>query len=925
MNAILRNTLVLLFTGFFLLGCGDDLTSEDHLNNANNFIKESQYEEAIIELKNALLKDDSNARARATLGTIYFDQELYADADKELSRALSAGMDPTVVVPVLAQVLVALGELDRLEALSADGLDSQSRSTLLAAKGIAKLYQQDMEEGAELIDAASESQPASNYAKVAIARLSMVRGNPEEAREQLKQVFQDDRKYAPAWILKGDIERAEGESQKAMQAYSQAINLTKNKFEPLLNRAMVRIDMGKFEGAENDLNRLQRGYKSAETHPGVQFALGLVYIQAKKINEASEAMQKASEFPKNYPESLYYLAAIHADKGQSEKALNLVNQYLLMKPENPAGSKLAARLELGKKNFQSAERLLLPVLQQDGTDVDALNLLANARLGQGKNDSGIDLLTKIVELKPKSNDAKARLGAAYLASGNEELGIETLQAILEKSPSYDNADTLIVMYYLGQEDIPSAIQAASEYTKRNPKAKSYVLLARTHLVNDDKDQAKAAFDKALELKPGDPISGISLAEYALADKDYDAARGYYQQILEHDPAHMETRMRVAATYAMEGKDKEMLDSLDATLAAYPRAMEPRLVKARYFIARGEMEKAIPLFEALSEEQREHPDALETIATFELTTSRFNQAVGTISRLIDKKPNIADYHFMKSRAYAGLGEQEKMSAELNRTLELNPAHFGAKVAVARMALLSDDTPLFEEKLTELKKVAPQSPEVIQLDVAYASKSGDNKRAKELLEGLFEREPTTGNVIALASLRQSSGNLEGAIVQLETWVDTNPEDVTARAKLAEVYGSNNQVDKVMLQCREILKLEPDNIVALNNLAWYLLESDPKESMQYAERAVALAPDSSAVLDTLALAQLENKKLDEARKTIDRALNISPKSADIRFHEAKIRAAEGDSSGAIVAITSLLNRDEDFSQRDEAEAFLEKLRSQ
>tara|TARA_R110002049_G_scaffold150185_5_gene313327 strand:- start:1221 stop:3725 length:2505 start_codon:yes stop_codon:yes gene_type:complete len=834
-------------------------------------------------------------------------------------------MDPTVVVPVLAQVLVALGELDRLEALSADGLDSQSRSTLLAAKGIAKLYQQDMEEGAELIDAASESQPASNYAKVAIARLSMVRGNPEEAREQLKQVFQDDRKYAPAWILKGDIERAEGESQKAMQAYSQAINLTKNKFEPLLNRAMVRIDMGKFEGAENDLNRLQRGYKSAETHPGVQFALGLVYIQAKKINEASEAMQKASEFPKNYPESLYYLAAIHADKGQSEKALNLVNQYLLMKPENPAGSKLAARLELGKKNFQSAERLLLPVLQQDGTDVDALNLLANARLGQGKNDSGIDLLTKIVELKPKSNDAKARLGAAYLASGNEELGIETLQAILEKSPSYDNADTLIVMYYLGQEDIPSAIQAASEYTKRNPKAKSYVLLARTHLVNDDKDQAKAAFDKALELKPGDPISGISLAEYALADKDYDAARGYYQQVLEHDPAHMETRMRVAATYAMEGKDKEMLDSLDATLAAYPRAMEPRLVKARYFIARGEMEKAIPLFEALSEEQREHPDALETIATFELTTSRFNQAVGTISRLIDKKPNIADYHFMKSRAYAGLGEQEKMSAELNRTLELNPAHFGAKVAVARMALLSDDTPLFEEKLTELKKVAPQSPEVIQLDVAYASKSGDNKRAKELLEGLFEREPTTGNVIALASLRQSSGNLEGAIVQLETWVDTNPEDVTARAKLAEVYGSNNQVDKVMLQCREILKLEPDNIVALNNLAWYLLESDPKESMQYAERAVALAPDSSAVLDTLALAQLENKKLDEARKTIDRALNISPKSADIRFHEAKIRAAEGDSSGAIVAITSLLNRDEDFSQRDEAEAFLEKLRSQ
>ena len=925
MNAIRRNIPILLLIGSLLLGCGDDLSSEDHLNNANNFIKESQYEEAIIELKNALMKDDSNAQARATLGTIYFDQALYADADKELTRALSAGMDPTVVVPVLAQVLVVLGELDRLEALSADGLDAESRSTLLAAKGISRLYQQEIEEAGELIDAASESEPTSNYAKVAAARLSMVRGNPEEARKQLQQVFKDDDEYAAAWILLGDIERSQGDSKKAHHAYSKAIKYTNNRFEPLLNRAMVRIDMGKFADAESDLKRLEWEYKTAKTHPGVQFARGLVYINAKKVDEATEAMQKASEYSQNYPESLYYLAAIHADKGRSDKALSLVNEYLIMKPENAAGSKLAARLELGKKNFQSAERLLLPVVAENKDDVEALNLLANARLGQGKTDSGIDLLARISELQPKSNDAKARLGAAYLANGDEEQGIKILRGILKQSPTYDNADTLIVMYHLGQNDVPKAIQAAGEYTKRNPTAKSYVLLARTHLVNGDKDQAKAAFEKAQEQKPGDPVSGISLAEYALADKDYNAARAYYQQILEHNPAHMETRMRVAATYAMEGKDEEMLASLDETLAAYPRAMEPRLVKARYFIARGEMEKAIPLFEALSEEQREHPDALETIATFELATNRYNQAVGTISRLIDKKPNTADYHFMKSRAYAGLGEQQKMSAELNRCLELSPEHFGAKVATARLALLSDDNKVFEDKLNDLKKVAPQSSEVIQLEVAYASKSGDNTRATKLLEGLFEREPTTSNVIALASLRQSSGDMDGAIAQLETWVDANPADVTARAKLSEVYGSNNQVDEVMRQCREILKLEPDNIVALNNLAWYLLKRDPKESLQFAQRAVALAPDSSAVLDTLALAQFENNNLDEARKNIDRALTAAPKSPDIRFHEAKIRAAEGDKSGAMVAVSSLLNRDENFAEQEEAEAFLESLKSQ
>ncbi len=926
MNALLRNIPILLIVSSLLLGCGDDLTSEDHLNKANDFVNNSKYQEAIIELKNALLKDDSNAQARATLGTIYFDQIRYADADKELSRALSSGIDPAVVVPVLAQVLVKLGEFDRLDELPADGLDAESRSTLLAAQGISKLYQQDVEAASELIDAAVESEPSSVYAQVAAARMSMVRNKPDEARKQLQHVFKADKSNAAAWVLQGDIERVGGQSKKARQAYSRAIQLEKNNFEALLNRAMVRIDMGEFKEAEGDLRRLERVYKKTATlHPGVQFARGMVYIQSKQIAEASKALEKAAEFSDSYPESLYYLAAIYADQGRADKALNLVNQYLILKPENAAGSKLAAKLELGNKEFRNAERLLLPVVAENGEDIEAINLLANARLGQGKNDAGIELLTKIVELQPESNEAHARLGAAYLSAGAEELGIGTLQEILEKDPTYDNADTLIVMYYLSKNDVTAAIEAAQEYTKRNPQAKSYVLLARTYLVNDDKEQAKGAFVKALELTPGDPVAGTSLAEYALVDEDYETARAYYQQILEHNPAHMETRMRVAATFARQGRDKEMLESLDATLAAYPRAMEPRLVKARYYIAKGQMEKAIPLFEALSEEQKEEPDALETMATFELATSRFNQAVGTISRLIDKKPKTADYHFMKSRAYAGLGEKKKLSDELDRTLELNPDHFGAKIAVARMALLSDDMVVFEDRLAELKKVAPESSEVVQLEVAYASKEGDSKLAEELLEGLFEREPTTGNVIALAGLRQSAGDVNGAIARLEAWVEENPKDVIARARLAELYGSNNQVKDVMFQCRAILKLEPDNIAALNNLAWYMLDEDPEQALAYAEQAVALAPDASAVLDTLALAQLENNDVAAARQSIDRALSASPKSPDIRFHEAKIRAAEGDRRGAIVTLNSLLNREEEFAELAEAEAFLEQLKSQ
>ena len=68
-------------------------------------------------------------------------------------------------------------------------------------------------------------------------------------------------------------------------------------------------------------------------------------------------------------------------------------------------------------------------------------------------------------------------------------------------------------------------------------------------------------------------------------------------------------------YAVEGKEQEMMDSLQSTLAAYPRAMEPRLVKARYYIAKGQLEKVSPLFEELTEEQKQHPGRTDNACRF----------------------------------------------------------------------------------------------------------------------------------------------------------------------------------------------------------------------------------------------------------------------------------------------------------------------
>lgn len=928
MHPFLRILSMLLF-GTMLLACGDDLssddlTSEDHLNKAKTFLEQSDRPAAIGELKNAVKKDLNNARASSLLGMIYYETGAYEDADKELSRALSTGGDSTVVIPMLAKVLLSLGAFERLDTLTLDGLDPESRSVVQAAKGLSMIYRKNPVLAAEIIDTALQNKPHSPYAQVAAARLSMESGAFDEARSRLNEVIAKSPEYATAWKLLGDIESAQGQAMKAEIAYTNVINFSGKSFDAMLNRAMMRIYQGKFQSAREDLVALGSVFGQGRYHPGLQFAWGLMYLEMKQLDQARKTFFQVSEYSDNYPLTLYYLAAINLEKGFAAQALSDAYQFLGLVPDSVVGAKLAAKLELGQKGYSKAEKLLLPVVAAHPDDIEALNLLASAMLAQGKSREAVESLAKAAELQPDSIEARTRLGAGYLGSRSEELGTQTLRDILAKDPGYEQADILIVLNYLRQKNVPGAIQAAREYRDRNPSsATAYNLLGRAYIASEESEKAKDAFNKALELRPGDPGTDDSLADFALLEKDFEAARMYYQQVLEHNPDHMQARLKIAASYAVEGREQEMLDSLQSTLSVYPRAMEPRLVKARYHMAKGQLEKVMPLLEELTEEQMEHPDALVTLAAYELAVSRYNQALATLGKLLNISPNVSQYHYMRSKAYAGLGDMERSSAELERAVQLDPHHFYARIALARMALLSNRIDIFDKNLTELREVAPDNLDVMKLEVAFAQNRGDDKAALKLLETLFAQEPTTSNVIALAAHRQSVGDADGAIIQLQRWFDDHADDVKAREKLAEIYGSDNKVGGVVYQYHKILEVDPEHVMALNNLAWQLLDDDPGQALAYAEKANKLSPDSGQILDTLAMAQMKNNNIIKARKSIDRARALVPESPEMRFHEAQVSAAEGDANSAIDAMNSLLAQYEEFSERAEAEAFLKQLK--
>jgi protein O-mannosyl-transferase len=111
--------------------------------------------------------------------------------------------------------------------------------------------------------------------------------------------------------------------------------------------------------------------------------------------------------------------------------------------------------------------------------------------------------------------------------------------------------------------------------------------------------------------------------------------------------------------------------------------------------------------------------------------------------------------------------------------------------------------------------------------------------------------------------------------------------AHGNVAISLGKQGKIREAIAHYRELLRIRPGSLEALNNLAWHLAtdhedrDRDGPQALALVQRALELspAPDAST-LDTLAAALAENRRFDEAAKRAEQArdLAISRKNPEL-----------------------------------------------
>jgi tetratricopeptide (TPR) repeat protein len=83
---------------------------------------------------------------------------------------------------------------------------------------------------------------------------------------------------------------------------------------------------------------------------------------------------------------------------------------------------------------------------------------------------------------------------------------------------------------------------------------------------------------------------------------------------------------------------------------------------------------------------------------------------------------------------------------------------------------------------------------------------------------------------------------------------------------------------------LRAQPDHVATLNNLALALGQLKDPAAIGYAQKALKLAPNHPAVLDTAGWLQVQEGNLDGGLPLLEQAHALAPASAEIQLNLAK-----------------------------------------
>lgn len=518
----------------------------------------------------------------------------------------------------------------------------------------------------------------------------------------------------------------------------------------------------------------------------------------------------------------------------------------------------------------------------------------------------------------------------------------------------DDKPLMDALSHLEQGKFENALTSVDAYLESNAdKAEAYEIrgVALTYL-SKPKDGIKALEDSA-RLAPGVAAPLTKIGDIYVAMNQMDDARAAYKRAVEADASNRRAQARygiaLEAGHDYAAAIPHLVDSLKGVSPS--EASPAKIALGRALVLIGSPDMAVTVLEPLVNQRTAGSTAAVILGNAYLADGAYDAAVKTLSaarNVRDKDPGVA---YALGRAYAFLGKRnealEALSAAaanapqpaiVNR--EIASVHLAAgenteaetilrRLAASDQARASDlrfigdievsrgDLAAAEKTFSKMVKQFPDDPASYQKLGSLRAAMTRYKDAESTLEsGLKRLGPQADILHTLIIVRLRLNDLAGAREAADSLIEVAGDSAGARTLAGSVYEQAGQTQTAATYYREAIKIDSQNLVALNNLASVLsADGDFEHAVDYASRAHTIDPDNAVIAHNLGWISFNLGRLDAAKALLEEAESKDADNARLAYRLGRVYQALGDAALARTQYDKALSASEDFDGADDA----------
>lgn len=917
LSASLILTTLMLAAG--LSGCSKTETSASLLAEARQYQQKGDTKAALIQLKNAAAKSPEDAQIRFELASAYNQAGDGVSAEKEIRKAISLGFDSARAAPELVKSLLSQGKPDRAIAES-DAALAKAGPELLASRGDSYFALNDRVKAKQSYQQALDASPGMVGGLVGLARVAMLENDPFAANQLLDQALAANPKNAAVWFFRGSMLGGQGKSAEAIAAYSKVIELQPAYTNALIERAHLYIAAGKFELAKADVDAANKAVPGAVP---VLYAQALLDFKQDNFAAARESLQKVLRVASEHMPTLLLSGAVDLNLGSLEQAEQHLKKFLEKNPENAYARKLLAQTLLKSSQSANAAATLAPLLK-DGSQDPQLLALAGQTSIRGKDFAkATAYFEKASALAPNNAELHTSLGLSSLGQGNAVKGISELEAGAKLDPTSQNAGMALIQAELSLKHYDKALAAAEALEKNQPaNSRLHNVKGGIYLAKGDVAMARASFEKAVAVEPKSFAPVINLAQLDMREKKPEVAKKRLESFLTVDPKNAGAMSALAEIAAAQGQSAQATQWLEKASTENPDAVGPALRLGAHYLATKEPQKALTLARKFQSANPSDPALLELLGLSQVATNDAGGALETYSKLVNVQPKSAAAQMRLARVHILLKNDAAAAEDVKRAIALQPDFVPARITQIEMAMRKGNSDEAIAIARELQKQNPKAADGYAMEGELQELAKRPALALPAFEKAFSLAKSPLLLIRVAYVMRQLGKSKEADARLLEWHKANSAEPSVALYLAESNMTNKQYKTAAEFLRGILKSQPNNPLALNNLAWtYQQDKDPR-ALETAELALKQSPNSASVMDTLGWLLVEQGNTARGLPLLKKAVELVPKSTELRFHLAAALNKSGDKLAARKELEKLLIDNTSFPQQNEARSLLKLL---